>query len=147
MELLIRVQILNTFDCTSLRVNKLATVVEGNPKAPFSIFTIPRSSRGCYSFNGLLHFTLDPYLIMLSVKQGSIKYHFKSLWYDTTWDWTLVSRTIVEHSTPLILMRKSWTDIFSFKLLVEYDRLGSLNFVRPRVLKKENSEFKPAVFC
>ena len=35
---------------------------------------------------GLFHFTLDPYLIMLSVKQGSIKYHFLSLLYDSTWD-------------------------------------------------------------
>ena len=35
---------------------------------------------------------------MLSVKQGGIKYHFLSLWYDSTWDWTLVSRTIGEHS-------------------------------------------------
>ena len=35
---------------------------------------------GATPFPGLLHFTLDPYLIMLSVKQGSIKYHFlKSL--------------------------------------------------------------------
>ena len=46
---------------------KLATLVEGNQKAPFSIAT---------PFPGLLHFTLDLYLIMLSVKQGSIKYHF-----------------------------------------------------------------------
>ena len=38
---------------------------------------------------------------MLSVKQGSIKYHFVSLWYDSTWDWTLVSQTIGEHSTHL----------------------------------------------
>ena len=29
-----------------------------------------------------LHFTLDPYLIMLSVKEGCIKYHILSLWYD-----------------------------------------------------------------
>ena len=36
---------------------------------------------------------------MLSVKQGGIKYHFLSLWYDSTWDWTPVSRTIDEHST------------------------------------------------
>ena len=36
----------------------------------------------------MLHFTLDMYLILLSVKQGGIKYHFLSLWYDTTWDWT-----------------------------------------------------------
>ena len=27
-------------------------------------------------FPGFLHFTLDMYLIMLSVEQGSIKYHF-----------------------------------------------------------------------
>ena len=32
------------------------------------------------------HFTLDSHIIMLSVKQGSIKYHFLSLWYDSTWD-------------------------------------------------------------
>ena len=39
---------------------------------------------GRYSFLGLLHFTLDTYLIVLSVKQGAIKYHFfKSLvWLD-----------------------------------------------------------------
>ena len=33
---------------------------------------------------------------MLSVKQGGIKYHFLSLWYDSTWDWTPVSRIIGE---------------------------------------------------
>ena len=36
---------------------------------------------------------------MLSVKQGDIKYHFLSLWYDSAWDWTPVSRIIGEHST------------------------------------------------
>ena len=41
--------------------------------------------KGATPFPGLLHFTLDPYLIMLSVKQGGIKYHFLSLWYDSTW--------------------------------------------------------------
>ena len=35
---------------------------------------------------------------MLSVKQGSIKYHFLSLWYDSTLDWTQVSRAIGEQS-------------------------------------------------
>ena len=35
---------------------------------------------------------------MLSVKQGGIKYHFLSLWYDSTWDWTQVSRVIGKHS-------------------------------------------------
>ena len=37
-------------------------------------------------FPGFLHFTLDPYLIMQSVKQGGIKYHFLSLWYDSIWE-------------------------------------------------------------
>ena len=41
---------------------------------------------GTTPFPGLLHFTIDSYLIMLSVKQGSVKYHFLSLWYDSTWD-------------------------------------------------------------
>ena len=35
---------------------------------------------------------------MLSVKQGGIKYHFLSFWYDSTWDWTQVSRAIGEHT-------------------------------------------------
>ena len=34
------------------------------------------SKIGATPFPGLLHFTLDPYLILLSVKQGGIKYHF-----------------------------------------------------------------------
>ena len=63
---------------------KLATIVEGNPKAPFSIATTPMCRGGRYSFPGLLYFTLDPYLIMLSVKQGGIKYHFLEslVWLD-----------------------------------------------------------------
>ena len=39
---------------------KYATIVEGDPKAPFSIATTPRCRGGRYSFPGLLHFTLDP---------------------------------------------------------------------------------------
>ena len=31
---------------------------------------------GATPFPGLLHFAFDPYLTMLSAKQGSIKYHF-----------------------------------------------------------------------
>ena len=58
---------------------KLATLVEGDLRAPFSIATTARCREEHYFFPGLLHFTLDPYLIMLSVKQGDIKYHFLSL--------------------------------------------------------------------
>ena len=77
----------------------LAILVEGDPKAPFSIATTPRWSGGATPFPELLHFTLDPYFVMLSVKQGSIKYYYLSLWYDSTWDWTPASHTISEHST------------------------------------------------
>ena len=66
---------------------KWTTLIESDPKAPFSIATTMKCRGGHYSFPGLLHFTFDPYLIILSVKQGGIKYHFfSSLWYDSTWD-------------------------------------------------------------
>ena len=43
---------------------KLATLVEGDLKAPFSIATTPRCREGATPFPGLLDFTLDPYLII-----------------------------------------------------------------------------------
>ena len=73
---------------------KLATVVEGDPKVPFSIATTPSAT----PFPGLLHFTLDPRLTMLRVKQGSINYLFLSFWYDSTKDWTQVTQIIGEHA-------------------------------------------------
>ena len=63
-----------------------------------SIFKLSSTGEGATPFSGLLHFTLDTYFILLSVKQEGIKYHFKSIWYDTTWDWTYVSWTIGEYS-------------------------------------------------
>ena len=59
-------------------------VVEGDPKVPFSIATTLHQGvgEGTTPFPGLLHFTLEPYLIMLGVKQGGIKYYFLSFWYD-----------------------------------------------------------------
>ena len=62
----------------------LATVVEDDPKAPFSIATTSKCRGGRYSFSWIAPLTLDMYLILLSVKQGGIKYHFYSLWYDAT---------------------------------------------------------------
>ena len=52
----------------------MATLVVGDAKAPFSIASTLMWGKGATLFPGLLHFTLDPYLIMLSVKQGGIKY-------------------------------------------------------------------------
>ena len=43
---------------------------------------------------------------MLSVKQGGIKYHFFSLWYYFTCDWTLVSQPIDEHTITKLLCAK-----------------------------------------
>ena len=54
----------------------MATFVEGDKKALFSIGTTPRYRGGRYSFPGLLHLTFDAYLTMLSVKQGGIKQYF-----------------------------------------------------------------------
>ena len=54
----------------------LATVVEGEPKTPFSMATTPSCKGGCYFFPRIAQLTLDVYLIMLNVKQGGIKYHF-----------------------------------------------------------------------
>ena len=61
----------------------LATLVEGYPKLPFQYLLHQGVGEGVTPSPGLLHFTLETYL-MLSVKQGGIKYHFLSLWYDLT---------------------------------------------------------------
>ena len=58
---------------------KLASLVEGDQKAPFSIATTPRCRGGRHSFPWIA--PVYTYLVLLSVKQGGIKYHFKS----TTW--------------------------------------------------------------
>ena len=44
---------------------------------------------------------------MLSVEQGGIKYHFLSLWYDVTWDWTPVCWAIDEHSTTKLMQTRA----------------------------------------
>ena len=66
----------NVFNFSSISYlkKKLATLVEVDPKAPFSITTTPRCLGGVYFFPWIV--PLYPYLIILSVKQGSIKYHF-----------------------------------------------------------------------
>ena len=58
------------------------TVVKGNLKAPFQDILHQDVEEGTTPFPGLLHFTLDKYLTMMNIKQGGIKYHLLSLWYD-----------------------------------------------------------------
>ena len=50
---------------------------------------------------------------MLSVKQRGIKNHFVSLWYDSTWDWTPVSRVQNLQKMPQKRME-------CFRLLLEH---------------------------
>ena len=51
--------------------NVLKHIVKGDSKVPFSIATTPKCAwEGATPFPGLLYFTLDTYLMMLSVKQG-----------------------------------------------------------------------------
>ena len=90
------------------------TIVEGDPNAPFSMATTPRCREGRHSFPRLLYFTLDPFLIMLSVKQVGIKCYFLSLWYNSIWDWTHVSRAIGEHSNREANVRYVWFKVSQY---------------------------------
>ena len=92
------------------------TVVEGDTKASFSIAITPRFKGGYYSFAWIVPLALDPYFLILGVKQGGIKYHFLSLW----WDWTPVSWTIGKHSyhyTNRLVLLKSWWWVINTKTL------------------------------
>ena len=73
--LCIYIYIYDAYVCVCIKV-KLATLVEGNPKAPFSTATTPRA----------LFLSLDCSTLPMSAKQGDIKYHFLSFWDDSTWD-------------------------------------------------------------
>ena len=117
---------------------KLATIVEVYPKAPFSIATTPGIGEGSTPFPGLLHFTLDTYLIMPSINQGGIKYHFLSLWYDLTWNWTPVPWVIDKHFTYL---SNGLEDNFCFVLLI-YKVYWMVVKCKnePSVVRKKNDE-------
>ena len=56
-------------------IYKWPTIVWSDLKAPFSIATT-LCKGGCYSFPWIIPLNLDPYLIMISVKQGGIKHNF-----------------------------------------------------------------------
>ena len=63
----------------SLYIYSWLTIVDVEPKAPISIAITPRCRERRYCFPTIVPLTLDSYLIMVSVKQGGIKYYFKSL--------------------------------------------------------------------
>ena len=89
----------SSFLCFSFSyIKKLATIVEGDQLLHWGV------GQGATQFHGWLHFTLYPYLIMLSVKPEGIKYHFLSLWYDSTWDWSPGHwRTVIKCVVPKIM--------------------------------------------
>ena len=70
---------INTYTHIHIEVSG-PTVVEADPKASFSIASTTGCIGGCYFFHRIVPLTL----IMLSVMQGGIKYHFFSLWNDLT---------------------------------------------------------------
>ena len=78
---------------------KLATLVEGDPKAPFSIATTSmcRGRRDSIAWIAPLYPWSLPYNGECLAKRHQVP--FFSLWYDSTCDWTRVSRAISEHST------------------------------------------------
>ena len=115
------------------------TVVEGNPKSPFSIANRPTCIGGHDSFRSIAPLPFDSYLIMLNTKRGSIKYHLLSLWFNSTWDWTLISRNIGEHFThyangPVYIYIYIYImiivyDIFMYSVYIEKER-GTMISVR-----------------
>ena len=75
-------------------------------KLPFQSLPHRGAKEGAILFPGLLHFTFDPYLIMLGVKQGGIKHRFLSFCYNSILDWTPVSWTIDECSIHKVNLSK-----------------------------------------
>ena len=67
-------------------MSKIGNRCRGRLEGSFfnSYYTEVSVAEGATPSPGLFHFTLDHYFMMLSVKQGSIKYSFLSLWYDST---------------------------------------------------------------
>ena len=112
--------------CLYIHISKVADLSQKWPEGSFSIATMPRRRKGATSFPGLLHFTLDPYLIMLTVKQGEIKYHFLSLWYDSTWDWNQVSQAHWQTVYSLGQWPSMWTSMQRVGILVWMDVYSSI---------------------
>ena len=110
-----QINILKTIITWQVKKSKVGDHSRGWPEGSlFDSLLHQGVGEGATPFPGLLHFTLDPYLIMPSVKQGGIKYHFLSLWYDSTWDWTQVSWAIGEHSNRKANVRYYMTKTYLF---------------------------------
>ena len=76
---------------------------------------------------------------MPSVKQDNIKYHFLSLWYDSTWNWTQISRAIGEHSNHYA---KDNITVQSGFFLKSYHVIGTGNDVKCIELLDDPTDWK-----
>ena len=75
-------------------LNKLVTLVKGDPKAPFSIATTLRCKGGHYSIPWIVPFypwSLPYNAVLIKAASSTI--------FDLTRDWTPISQTIGKHST------------------------------------------------
>ena len=72
-------------------------------------------------------------LITLSIKQWRIKYHFLRLWYDSTWDWVLISRAIGEHFILTLFLMKFYSYIYCYMALSILTETGSFVECSPMV--------------
>ena len=64
------------FKLTRVDIYKVGDRSRGQPKGSLFNSYSRDIGEGATPFLGLLHFTLDTYLVMLNVKQVGIKYHF-----------------------------------------------------------------------
>ena len=102
---------------------KLVTLIEGDRKAPFLVAPTHRCWGGRYSIPWIASLTLDPYLIMLGVKQSGIKYHF--------WVFGMTQRGI-EPRIPRLLVNGKYIYIY-----IERERERARGSERERGRKRE----------
>ena len=115
-------------------------------RVPFQYLLHRGVGEGTAPFPGLLHFTLDHYLIVLSVKEGGIKYHFLSLWYDSTWDWTQVSQTTGKHSILRTQFKCKKIFLFQAIQLSQIVLIQTTNFSISRVFVYPLLDVKTVLF-
>ena len=86
-------------DWAKKKMNHISTFFEGDSQAPFSIATTPRRRGGRYFFTWIapLYPWSLPYNAECYARRHQVS--FLCIWYNSTWDWTKVSRTVGEPST------------------------------------------------
>ena len=123
------------------------TIVEGDPKAPFSVATTVRCWKGHYSSPWIAPFTFDPYLIVLSVKQGGIKYHFwvfgmTRLGIEPRSHWPLVN-TLTIRKRSITLPKPCYSGYWKGSLRLFLTTVGHLTYFLIYIMSKCSRLHKP----